>query len=394
MVAPSSEAITPPEFQILPTPLAPADIAVGVLKQAVQAAVATEKEAAARQGLGKLYESRGKFDSAEREYSAGSAAAKNAEQRSLLLINLSRVLQKKGDFPAAQKHALAAEEAAKTAPVAQRQRLRAEAWLQMGILKQLEGKYEKSAELLEKARKTYGMAGDVDGVYRADIAECDRLQYARQLLSARAKCLQVIKSMPKDHSERPSAEKVLGMVYYFQAQPQLAKAAHTNAYRGYIAQGRDYEAAWVEEMIADDEGSMIEQTNTAEPEKYAPIIKKLQSLIEKLDATEEAVWWRRSDAKLRVADLMRRAQRYEEAQAMRKASLADFERRPNFATIPDYATFFEFDASLARDTGDLASQREALIKCAEVLRKIVGDDNADVQYLNLEIESLDSGAEA
>merc|ERR1719443_113793 len=384
----------PPEFQILPTPLAPADIAVGVLKQAVQAAVGTEKESADRQGLGKLYESRGKFDSAEMEYSAGSAAAKNAEQRSLLLINLSRVLQKKGDFPTAQKHVTAAEEAAKTAPVAQRQRLRAEAWLQMGILKQLEGKYEKSAELLEKARKTYGMAGDVDGVYRAEIAECDRLQYARQLLSARAKCLQVIKSMPKDHSERPAAEKVLGMVYYFQAHPQLAKAAHTNAWRGYTAQGRDYEAAWVEEMIADDEGSIIEQNDTSDPELYAPIIKKLQSLIEKLDAAEEAVWWRRSDAKLRVADLMRRAQRYEEAQAMRKASLADFERRPNFATIPDYATFFEFDASLARDTGDLASQREALVKCAEVLRKIVGEDNADVQYLNLEIESLDSGAEA
>merc|ERR1719333_1551637 len=139
---------------------------------------------------------------------------------------------------------------------------------------------------------------------------------------------------------------------------------------------------------------MIEQNETPEPSKYGPVIQKLQSLVEKLDAAEEAVWWRRSDAKLRLADLMRRAQRYEEAQVMRKASLADFERRPNFATIPDYATFFEFDASLARDTGDLASQREALIKCAEVLRKIVGDDNADVQYLNLEIESLDSSAEA
>merc|ERR1719421_1017418 len=199
----------PPEFQILPTQPA-VDIAVDVLKQAVEGAAGTEKEAAARQGLGKLYESRGKFDSAEMEYSAGSAAAKSAEQRAQLLINLARVLQKKGDFPTAQKHVTAAEEAAKVAPVAQRQRLRAEAWLQMGILKQLEGKYEKSAELLEKARKTYGMAGDVDGVYRADIAECDRLQYARQLLSARAKCLQVIKLMPKDHSERPTAEKVLG----------------------------------------------------------------------------------------------------------------------------------------------------------------------------------------
>merc|ERR1719160_666316 len=274
----------PPEFQILPTPPA-VDIAVDVLKRAVEGAAGTEKEAAARQGLGKLYESRGKFDSAEREYSAGSAAAKNAEQRSLLLINLSRVLQKKGDFPAAQKHALAAEEAAKTAPVAQRQRLRAEAWLQMGILKQLEGKYEKSAELLEKARKTYSMAGDVDGVYRSEIAECDRLQYARHLLAARAKCLQVLKLMPKDHSERPAAEKVLGMVYYFQAQPELAKAAHTDAWRGYVAQGREYETAWVEEMIADDDGSMIEQQNdTAEPEKYAAIIEKMESLIKKLDA--------------------------------------------------------------------------------------------------------------
>ena len=74
--------------------------------------------------------------------------------------------------------------------------------------------------------------------------------------------------------------------------------------------------------------------------------------------------------------------------------MADFERRPNFASIPDYATFFEFDASLARDTGDLASQRAALVKCAEVLRAIVGSDNADVQYLDLEIESLDSSAEA
>merc|ERR1719463_514486 len=139
---------------------------------------------------------------------------------------------------------------------------------------------------------------------------------------------------------------------------------------------------------------MIESNQTVVPdEQYAPIIRKLQSLIEKLDNAEEAVWWRRSDAKLRLADLLRRAHRYEEAQAMRKASLDNFERRPNFATIPDYATFFEFDASLARDTGDLASQREALIKCAEVLRNIVGDDNADVQYLNLEIESLDSGVE-
>ena len=33
-----------------------------------------------------------------------------------------------------------------------------------------------------------------------------------------------------------------------------------------------------------------------------------------------------------------------EVQAMRKSSLADFERRPNFASIPDYATFFEFAA--------------------------------------------------
>merc|ERR1719231_1245490 len=149
-------------------------------------------------------------------------------------------------------------------------------------------------------------------------------------------------------------------------------------------------------MIADDDGSMIEQQNdTAEPpEKYAAIIEKMESLVEKLDAAEEAVWWRRSDAKLRLADLLRRAQRYEEAQVMRKASLADFERRPNFAMIPDYATFFEFDASLARDTGDLAGHRAALVKCADVLRKIVGEENADVQYLNLEIESLDSGAEA
>merc|ERR1719324_948273 len=112
---------------------------------------------------------------------------------------------------------------------------------------------------------------------------------------------------------------------------------------------------------------MIEQNETSDREKYGSIIQKLQLLVEKLDAAEEA-------------------------QAMRKASLADFERRPNFSTIPDYATFFEFDASLARDTGDLASQRAALVKCAEVLRAIVGSDNADVQYLDLEIESLDSSA--
>lgn len=395
MVSPPTENILPPEFQILPTPPTAADLAVNVLKQAVEAARTTEKEAAARQGLGNLYESRGKFDSAEREYAAGSAAAGPAEQRAQLLLHLARVLQKKGDFPTAEKHVKAAEEATKTAPLARRQHLRAESWLQMGILKQLEGKYEKSFELIEKARKTFGMTGDVDGLYRADIAECDRLQYARHLLMARAKCLQVIKLMPKDHSERPTAQKVLGMVYYFQAQPELAKAAHTNALQGYLAQGREYEAAWVEEMLADDEGSSIEQNATDVPaEQYAPIIRKLQSLIEKLDNAEEPVWWRRSDAKLRAADLMRRAHRYEEAQAMRKSSLADFERRPNFASIPDYATFFEFDASLARDTGDLASQRAALVKCAEVLRAIVGSDNADVQYLDLEIESLDSSAEA
>merc|ERR1719224_375739 len=102
---------------------------------------------------------------------------------------------------------------------------------------------------------------------------------------------------------------------------------------------------------------MIEQNLTVVPEeKYSPIIRKLENLVEKLDAAEEAIWWRRSDAKLRLADLLRRAHRYDEAQAMREASLANFERRPNFATIPDYATFFEFDASLARDTGDLARQ--------------------------------------
>merc|ERR1719335_80532 len=140
---------------------------------------------------------------------------------------------------------------------------------------------------------------------------------------------------------------------------------------------------------------MIEQNETAAPnEGDALVIRKLQSLVEKLDAAEEAVFWRRSDAKLRLADLMRRAHRYDEAQAMRKASLADFERRPNFAMIPDYATFFEFDASLARDTGDLASQKAALVKCAEVLRKIVGSENADVKYLDLEIELLNSDAEA
>jgi len=389
MVTPAMEEITP-EFQILPTPPAAADLAVNVLKQAVEAARATEKEATARQGLGQLYEARGKFDSAEKEFSAGSAVATPAE-RTTLLLSLARVLQKKGDFPTSQKHVMAADEAAKTAPMAQRHRLRAEAWLQMGVLKQLEGKYDKSHEMNEKARKAFAMANDIDGVFRADIAECDRLQYSRQLLSARAKCLQVLKMMPKDHPERPTAEKVLGMVYYFQAQPQLAKAAHTNAYRGYLAQGREYDAAWLEEMISDDEGSLIEQNETAVPEEqYAPVIRKMQALVASLDAAEEAVWWRRSDAKLRLADLLRRAHRYEEAQAMRKASLADFARRPNFEMIPDYATFFEFDASLARDTGDIASQRKALVKCAEVLRKIVGNDNADVQYLDLEIEALDS----
>lgn len=337
MVSPAAMEEIVPEFQILPTPPAAADLAVNVLKQAVQAARATQKEATARQGLGQLYESRGKFNSAEQEYSQGSAVATPAE-RPTLLLSLARVLQKKGDFPKAEKYVLAAEEAAKAAPFAQRHRLRAEAWLEMGILKQLEGKYDKSQEVNEKARKAFGMSGDMDGLFRADIAECDRLQYSRQLLGARAKCLQVLKAMPKDHPERPSAEKVLGMVYYFQAQPQLAKAAHMNAYRGYLAQGREYEAAWLEEMIADDEGALLEQNETAVPEEqYAPVIKKMQALVQKLDAAEEAVWWRRSDAKLRLADLLRRAQRYEEAQAMRKASLADFAQRPNFEMIPDYA---------------------------------------------------------
>ena len=82
-------------------------------------------------------------------------------RRAQLLLHLARVLQKKGDFPTAEKHVKAAEEATKTAPLARRQHLRAESWLQMGILKQLEGKYEKSFELIEKARKTFGMTGDV-----------------------------------------------------------------------------------------------------------------------------------------------------------------------------------------------------------------------------------------
>ena len=105
---------------------------------------------------------------------------------------------------------------------------------------------------------------------------------------ARAKCLQVIKLMPKDHSERPTAQRVLGTVYYSQAQPELAKAAHTNALQGYLAQGREYEAAWVEEMLADDEGSSIEQNATDVPaEQYAPIIRKLQSPERYL-----LPWWR------------------------------------------------------------------------------------------------------
>ena len=72
---------------------------------------------------------------------------------------------------------------------------------------------------------------------------------------ARAKCLQVIKLMPKDHSERPTAQKVLGMVYYFQAQPELAKAAHDEARKRHMSPEQFRDSHWSSSSSSSDVSS-------------------------------------------------------------------------------------------------------------------------------------------
>lgn len=267
-------------------------------------------------------------------------------------------------------------------------------WLLRGDEAKAAGRYADSTGLIQKALTYFEKVGDLDGVARASAAECDLLQLQRELEPASKACARALALQPVGHPDRPLTEKAAGLTAFFHNDLQRAVGLHMSAHKGFRAQGREDDAFWMRELILDDQAGVLEAAQ-GPADVYTPLVNELVQLVARLEAAPEVLWWRVSDARLRLADMQRKQQKYGEAEQNLQLSVSAFQRRPlGFEEVPDYATLFEFAGLLARDRGDLLGAQAALGKAKAVLERIVGPANTDVHMLEQEILALGAAIEA
>jgi tetratricopeptide (TPR) repeat protein len=187
---------------------------------------------------------------------------------------------------------------------------------------------------------------------------------------------------------------VLGLIYYFAGDPRRAHGVHSSAQLGFEASRRWSEADWLREYILDDEVAILADKN-ASAEEYVPLSAEMKQLIDKLVAASEPIWWRVSDARLRLADMYRKQQRFTEAEEAVSAALEAFQRRPaGYEKVPDYATIFELAGVLAREQGKTERAVEEFSEALRILEGCTDAKNMDVRYLREEIKELSEKSDA
>jgi len=353
-----------------------------------------------RQGMARLFGGRGEFPKAARELQVAKALAEasNPLAAAALGADLGRTLLQVGDLLAARQNLEAARATwvQHGGPSADPFEFRSELYpdpgelfLGLGQAAKAAGKYEEALEAFQQAEPWM----EREGRARLAAAQCDVLQMMRELKSAIKKCFAALSVQPRGHPDRPATERVLGLVYYFGGDARRALGMHASAWRALTQAGAHHEAAWLREYMLDDEAAALEEQEK-DPSAYAPLAEELERLIAGLRAVEEPLWWRISDAELRLADLFRKQARWPEAEAAVDRALAAFQNRPEgWQQVPDYATIFELKGVVAREQGNTAKAQEDF---AEALRILEGcaDTTIDVRYLKDEIDDLAANSSA
>lgn len=333
-------------------------------------------------------ESRGLLFAAAQEFfrAADAALAKKDEvMHASLFAEFGRVQLRTGDLRGA-KWALETADARLEATGQPNER--AGVWLLRGNVAKALGQYAESTAHIQKALAWFQKVGDKKGEGRAHAAECDLLQLQRKLASAHASCHRALALQPVGHVDRARTEKTLGLVYFFANDLQKAVTTHMSALKGLKELSRDDDVLWLREMIIDDQATILEGAN-APADVYTPLVNELTQIAEQLESAPEVLWWRVSDARLRLADMERKRKNFAQAEANLKKGMDAFRSRPaGFEEVPDYATLFELKGLLARDQGDMAGAHAAMSKALEIIESIVGSDNVDVEMLREEVAAL------
>lgn len=340
-------------------------------------------------------EEAGKYHSASLEFfRAGdkALAAGNEGEHARLMGEHGRVLLKVGDLKGAKWALDLADQRLQATGQAA---ARAGVLLLRGNEAKSAGRYAEATALIHQALTAFEKVRDPAGVARAHAADCDLLQLQRLLEPASAACARALAMQPAGHPDRPETERISGLVAFFGSDMQRAVALHMSAYKGFRAQRRELEASWLREFIIDDQAAILENAAQGHKDVYTPLINELVQLALRLESASEVVWWRVSDARLRLADLQRKQGLFADAEESLRRALRAFQSRPaGYELVPDYATLYEFEGLLARDRGDLHGAQEALSKCKAILEPIVGPDNLDVHMLEQEIQALGVAIEA
>jgi tetratricopeptide (TPR) repeat protein len=353
--------------------------------------------ARALQAAAVLGETRGEYADALRNLEAARLLCTgHADAIASLRVDSGRLLLKLGDLAGAQSMLEQAAEAMQNRRDTLAYRFPSELNKPMSDVWTLLGGGAKATGRYLDARQYYEAAiqnADTIEHARLEAALCDVLQLQRHLGSARKRCEAALRLQPVGDPDRPATQRVLGLIYYFAGDPRRAKGVHSSAQAGLEALQRWNEADWLREYVLDDQVAILADSN-ATAEEYTPLAAEMQELIDKLVSAEEPIWWRVSDAWLRLADMYRKQQRFAEAEEAVSAALEAFQRRPaGYEKVPDYATIFELAGVLAREQGKTERAVEEFSEALRILEDCTDAKNMDVRYLRDEIKELTEKSE-
>jgi tetratricopeptide (TPR) repeat protein len=353
--------------------------------------------ARALQAAAALGETRGDYADALRNLDAARVLCTgHADAIASLRVDSGRLLLKLGDLAGAQSMLEQAAEAMQNRRDTLAYRFPSElnkpmsdVWTVLGGVAKATGRYLDARQYYEAAIQN----ADTIEHARLEAALCDVLQLQRHLGSARKRCEAALRLQPVGDPDRPATQRVLGLIYYFAGDPRRAKGVHSSAQAGLEALQRWNEADWLREYVLDDQVAILADSN-ATAEEYTPLAAEMQELIDKLVSAKEPIWWRVSDAWLRLADMYRKQQRFAEAEEAVSAALEAFQRRPaGYEKVPDYATIFELAGVLAREQGKTERAVEEFSEALRILEDCTDAKNMDVRYLRDEIKELTEKSE-
>jgi tetratricopeptide (TPR) repeat protein len=366
---------------------------LGDMMLAANAAGTPFARARALQAVASLAETKGAFAEALRNLEAARLLCTgHADAIASLRVDSGRLLLKLGDLEGAQSILGLAADAMQNSRDTRAYRFPSElnkpmsdVWTLLGGVAKAGGKYPDARQYYEAAIQN----ADTIEHARLEAAMCDVLQLQRHLGAARKRCETALRLQPVGDPDRPMTQRVLGLIYYFAGDPRRARGVHLSAQAGLEALRRWGDADWLREYVLDDEVAILADSN-ATADEYTPLAAEMQKLIEKLLGAREPIWWRVSDAQLRLADMYRKQQRFALAEEAVSAALDAFQRRPaGYDKVPDYATIFELAGVLAREQGKTGRAVEEFSEALRILEGCTDAKNMDVRYLRDEIKELE-----